>query len=195
MEGLNFEQSPSAPVVNPSPKRINKRFIYLVISLLLLLVLAFAGFKFLGSKGKSSPPPTPTPTPTETITSTPTPTVTPTPTPSPSKTPTPKPTSNPVDSSTGLDRSTLTVSVQNGSGVAGAAAKASDFLKSLGYDVTSTGNADNENYQNVTIQVKNSKSSFLSLLKSDLSKNYTVGTTSANLSASSSADSLVIIGK
>ena len=102
---------------------------------------------------------------------------------------------NPIDAATGLDRSTLSVEVQNGSGVTGAASKGSDILKSFGYKVSAIGNADNENYENATIQVKSTKSNYLALLKKDLGFSYTVGTTSADLEPSSTADALVIIGK
>lgn len=115
--------------------------------------------------------------------------------PSESPSPTPKPSVNPVDKATGLDRSKLNVVVQNGSGETGVATKGSDYLKGLGYNVSSTGNADNYNYTNVSIQVKSDKSDYLSLLKKDLGFNYTIGSTSADLSTSLSEDALVIIGK
>src|SRR3990167_9003906 len=83
---------------------------------------------------------------------------------------------------------------QNGSGEAGVAGKAAGILKDLGY-LASTGNADNFNYSNVTIQVKSTKSDYLALLKKDLSASYTIGSSSSDLSATSSADALVIIGK
>lgn len=92
-------------------------------------------------------------------------------------------------------RKTLSVYVKNGSGVTGAAAKATDFLKGLGYNVVSTGNADTQDYQSTKIQVKSNKSEFLNLLKNDLSKNYTVGETSSDLSESVTEDTLIIIGK
>ncbi len=92
-------------------------------------------------------------------------------------------------------RSSLSIEVLNGSGVAGEAAKASDILKKLGYKNILVGNADNTNYQNVSIQVKKSKEDTLNILRADLSKNYTIGETSSNLSESSTEDALVIIGK
>lgn len=92
-------------------------------------------------------------------------------------------------------KKTLSISVKNGSGVTGAAAKASDFLKGLGYNVISTGNADTQDYQNTKIQVKKDKSEFLNLLKADLSKNYTIGETSSDLPETSPEDTLIIIGK
>jgi len=102
---------------------------------------------------------------------------------------------NPIDSSTGLDRSTLSVEVQNGSGEPGIAGKGADVLRGFGYKIASTGNADNFDFVNVTIKVKSTKANFLALLKKDLGFSYTVGTTSADLDSSSAADALVIIGK
>lgn len=199
MEGLSFEQTPSAPVPAPARQKSRKRFFMLLAGIIIVILIIFAGTKILGSKGnKTTAEITPTPTQeilTETPTETPTASPTATTTPTPTSTPTPKPSANPVDSATGLDRSKLGVAVQNGSGVTGAAAKAADFLKGLGYDIVSTGNAATEDFTNVTIQVKSTKASFLSLLKKDLSTNYTVGSTSSDLDASSSADALVVIGK
>lgn len=201
MEGLNFEPTPSAPILSPRKKN-PKRFFILLAAIVVILILLFGTFKILGGSNSETPTDI-TPTPTDFITETPTPTETPTETPTatPTATPTPTPTptksatSNPVDSATGLDRSILDVQVQNGSGVTGAAKTAGDFLSGLGYNVISTGNADTQDFVNVTIQVKSTKSNYLSLLKKDLSSKYTVGTTSSDLSSSSTADALIVIGK
>ncbi len=181
-----------------NPKR-SKRFFFFILFLLIVGGLFFFGrSKISGIMHKLSSSPTPTVTPSSTpeptqVEDTPTPEETTTP--QETDTPTPKPTQNPVDSATGLDRSTLTVEIQNGSGTVGVASKASDILKNLGYHVTAIGNADNFDYDNTTIMVRDTKSDFLSLLQKDLSGSYTVGSTSAALSASSSADALVIVGK
>lgn len=191
MEGeLNISQ----PLKSPTPKR-SKRFIYLVIFIIVIFGLGFGINKFSASKESSTPKPSITPTPTEFQIPTDLPTPSSSPTPEESPSPTPKPTVNPVDKATGLDRSELLVSVQNGSGEVGVANKGSETLKSFGYNVVSIGNADNFEYENVVIQVKAGKSDYLALLKKDLAVNYTIGTTSEDLSASSSADALVIIGK
>ncbi|MDP2638117.1 MAG: LytR C-terminal domain-containing protein [Candidatus Levybacteria bacterium] len=101
---------------------------------------------------------------------------------------------SPVDKS-GLDRSKLSITVQNGSGIEGAAGKAAKILKDAGYNVASTGNADNYNYEGVTIKVKNSESDFINLLKKDLSKDYAIKSSSSDLPSSSPTDTLIIIGK
>lgn len=173
-----------------------KKFIYVII--FLIIVAGFfltKGLFFGSSEQKETPSITPTPTEYQFPTDTPTPSISPS---DSSAKATISPTTkevNPVDQSTGLDRSTLSIEVQNGSGVTGAASKGSDILKNFGYKISSIGNADNENYENVTIQVKSTKTNFLALLKKDLGFSYTVGTTSADLSSSSTADALVIIGK
>lgn len=171
--------------VPPARKSGKGKKLLLVLILLILLGAAFAGFNLI--KGKQTPTEeiTPTPTPTEEITSTPTPATetSPTPTVKPTATPTKKPTKN------------LTIKVLNGSGVTGAAKLASDYLTGLGYEITSTGNADNENFENTTIQIKPDKQTLLDQLKIDLSTKYTIGTTSADLSSTSSSDAIVTIGK
>jgi hypothetical protein len=101
---------------------------------------------------------------------------------------------SPIDKS-GLDRSKLSIMVENGSGIEGTAGKAANILKDLGYSTISTGNADNYNYQGATIKVKKEKSDFLNLLKTDLSKTYTITASSSDLSSTSSTDAIVIIGK
>ena len=92
-------------------------------------------------------------------------------------------------------RKNLSVAVRNGSGQAGAASGMSAFLKKLGYTVLPSANADAFTYTEITIQIKKSKSSMVSLLKEDLSGNYTVTETTTDLSESSAPDALVIVGK
>lgn len=87
------------------------------------------------------------------------------------------------------------VAVQNGSGEAGVAGSASTTLKNAGFTIASTGNADNFDYEGVTIQVKNSKKAILSDLEDALSKDYTISDTSTDLPESTNYDALVIIGK
>jgi len=101
---------------------------------------------------------------------------------------------SPIDKS-GLDRSTLSITVQNGSGIEGVAGKAATILKEFGYNVTSTGNADNYNYEGATIKVKKENSNFLDLLKKDMAKDYTITSTSSDLSSDSPTNAVIIIGK
>lgn len=178
---------------NKSPRR----FIFLVLFLLLFVAAIFGVTRFmgLGEDNEKKAEPTSSPTEIPFPTDVPTPSPKESPTPQVSKTPTPKPTANPIDKATGLDRSSLSVEVLNGSGKAGVASLASDLLKGLGYKVTSVGNADNFDYENTEIQVASSKSTYLDLLKKDLGNTYTIGTASGTLTASTSADAVVIVGK
>lgn len=179
----------------PDKKKTNKRFLYLVVAIVVIVVLFF-GYKIFGGKSSTSINEKPAVvTPEKLPTDTPEPTVSTSPTPKLTDTPTPKPTVNPLDKASGLDRSNLSVMVENGSGEAGVAGKGSDILKNLGYDVTGTDNADNFDYSNVVIEVKAASSDFLSLLEKDLGASYTIGSTSATLDDGFSSDALVIIGK
>ncbi len=197
MEENQFQEIPRTFTPGRSKRPLPKK----TIALLAFIVLVVLSVVFVKVTSKPKDQATSTistsPSPIETSMPSLSPEVSSSPSesPSPTPTPTPKPSVNPVDNATGLDRSKLSVIIQNGSGQAGVAGKASDYLKNLGYNVVSTGNADNYNYTNVFIQVKAGKSDFLPLLKKDLGFSYTIGTNSADLSGSSSEDALVIIGQ
>lgn len=199
--GFSENQAPQTahpqPTYSPQPRR-KRRLFPLIVLIVVIALLGIGISRFLGSKKTEQKlEPTPIPAPTEVLfpTDITVPTEASSPTPAPTKTPTPKPTVNPVDKATGLDRSELAIEVQNGSGTAGVAGKAADLLRSLGYRIAATGNAPNFDYASTVIDVKPAKNSFLTLLKNDLSQNYTIGTTSATLSATASADAIVIVGK
>lgn len=93
-----------------------------------------------------------------------------------------------------LKREDLKIQVLNGSGVAGAAGKAKDFLEGLGYTDVAVGNADASNYQETEISVLEEKSDYLDLLKKDLSEKYTLASDTGNLSGSSSYDVVITLG-
>lgn len=184
--------------VNPQPTFApqaggggGKKILLPIIIVIVVLAIIFGAGKFLGSRGQAIPEPTPFPT--QQPTATPTPTLETSPSPTPKATPTKKPT--PAATSSAVTSKGLSVRVLNGSGIAGRAASTADYLKGLGYDIASTGNADKSDYENTTITIKSSKQSFLAELKSDLAKKYQIGTTSATLSATDSADAEVILGK
>ncbi len=185
----------------PRSQSSAKKIIIIVTAIVVLGLLIFGVNRFLtGGQTEETPELTPSPTVEVFPTNTPEPTpeeVTPTLTPKPTNTPTPKPTSsiNPVDKTTGLDRSKLSIRIKNGSGVTGAAKKAGDILEALGYNIIQIGNADNSDYAQTEIQISSAQNKYLDLLKKDLSANYTVGSTSNDKSASESADAIVIIGK
>ncbi len=171
-----------------------KKYLAIVIFVVVIGLLIFGATKvFKSSNNKIDITPTPTqevvpsdtPIPTEAVSGTPTPT----------EKPTPAPKSSSIDKATGLDRSKIAIHVLNGNGTSGVSKKAADFLNGLGYNVVEMGNADNFNYDTTTIQIKAADSKYLPLLKKDLSANYTIGSTSADLSATGRDDAVVIIGK
>lgn len=195
MEENQFQEIPQTFTPGRAKRPLPKKTVALII-FVVLIILSVVFVKVTGKpKNQSTSTVSATASPIESSMPSLSPEASSSPSESPSPTPTPKPSVNPVDKATGLDRSKLSVTIQNGSGQAGVAGKASDYLKNLGYNVISTGNADNYNYTNVFIQVKADKSDYLALLKKDLGFNYTIGTASSDLSASSTEDALVIIGK
>lgn len=110
-------------------------------------------------------------------------------------TPSKSPTKAPVEDDEDTPASSGSVAVQNGSGESGVAGAAAEIVREAGFTVASTGNADNFDYTDVTIQVKNSKKSILADLEEALSKDYAIGDTSTDLPEATSYDALVIIGK
>lgn len=163
--------------------------IFLVILLLIPTVLGAIQIYQTFSLPKAAP--TPIPTTVVFPTDTPTPIASPTPT----MTPSPTPKGQTVDNTSGLDRSKLTILVENGSGKVGAANKAAQILKLAGYTIAGTKNADAYDYLDITISIKAEKAAYIPLLKKDLQDVYTIADTRTTLDASSSADALVIVGK
>jgi hypothetical protein len=157
-----------------------RRVILIIIGILILLGLIAVAIFATGGKGELEKDLTPTPT-MQIM-----PTSSPSPTPNVKETPTP--------TVSALDRGNISIEIQNGSGEKGVASKASTYLKGLGYKIDSTGNADNFDYDKTVIEIKASKKQYLDQLKSDLAKNYSVGSTSATLSSKESADAVVIVG-
>lgn len=213
-ESGSFSQSPFTSSSTTTPTSSNsgggkgKKIIFLIIILLILGSIAYGATVLLGSSGGDAEPtpaeeeffiPTDTPTPTEDPEATPvedTETET-----KEESTPTPKATTAPtkaasnsdsVDSATGLDRADITIVVQNGSGEAGVAGVMADKLRGLGYNISSTGNADNFDYTETVIKVKSASSKFAALLKKDLSDDYTIG--SATSDYTGTGDAVVIVG-
>ncbi len=94
-----------------------------------------------------------------------------------------------------LERSDLEVSVLNGSGVAGAANSTAAKLRSLGYEVVSTGNADKFDYTGLSVKVKKESQDFMDLLEKDLTASASAASVSASVDDSISTDAQVIVGK
>lgn len=172
---------------SPTPK---KRRTGLIVTIIVVLILAAGGYFFFNSRSQTAQKPTPTPAaqptlePTEEPTSTPSGTITPGDT-----TPTVRPTTGEVQ-----DATELNIQVLNGSGTVGVAGEVRDYLSGKGYSNVDTGNADNYDYTNVTINIKSSRKDFLADLQAALEDKYTLAD-SGTLSADSSYDATVIVGK
>lgn len=110
-------------------------------------------------------------------------------------TPTPTATLTPTPTPAAAVRGDITVQVLNGGGTPGSAGKAKAFLEKLGYTVANTGNTEEYTYKKTEIHVKPGKEAYLEFLKTDVAAEYILGTSSADLSADSSYDAQVIVGK
>jgi|SRR5579885_1664256 len=168
------------------------RLLLIFVILLVLTIIVLIGLYLLGAKTKklttfisSVPHLSPTLQPTSMPSATVSATVT------TAATPSGKLTITPTLSTT--SRSALSLAVLNGSGVPGAAEKVSEKLTGLGYNVTTTGNADTFTYQGITIKVKKTASSYLPLLKKDLASES--ASISAGIDNAISVDAEVIVGK
>ena len=73
-----------------------------------------------------------------------------------------------------INKKDFTVQVLNGSGTAGAAGIARDFLVTKGYNVVNVGNAANFNFKTAQVQIKNSKNQISNLLTKDLQERYAI---------------------
>lgn len=133
-------------------------------------VLAGGVFYFLNSVSNTL---TPSPTPIE-ITTSPTPSASP---------------------SAQIDLSKYSIKVLNGSGIAGQAGKVQDLLTSNGFKVSTTGNAVSYDYTDTIIQIgENVAPDFVAKLTQTLAEAYSVDSKTQNLSASETADVVIIVG-
>ncbi len=92
-----------------------------------------------------------------------------------------------------VNKKNFEIRILNGSGKAGTAFEAKNFLTSRGYKVVSIGNADNFNYQKTVARVKESRQSITSPLTKDLKERYAISVSSF-LPENESYDVLIIIG-
>jgi len=106
--------------------------------------------------------------------------------------PTEVPTATPVP--VDFDKAKFSIQVLNGSGVSGAAGSMETFLEELGYENIEIGNADNSDYQNITIQIKRDFEDFVEIISKDLSDSYTVDKDYEILDEDSKYDAVIIVG-
>lgn len=113
----------------------------------------------------------------------------------PTPTPTPAPTPTPTPTPAAIDKTSFEIKVLNGGGTPGAAGKMKTFLEEKGYKVSGTGNTEAYTFTSTEIHGKPTMTDAIANLKADLKDSYTLGSVSADLSASASADIQVIVGK
>ncbi len=177
MNGSKYYMKDEAPFSDfpaYSEKSTNKKPLAIFLVILLLIAAGVGGLYFLGSSrgAESQNAAVPTQSPTDP----------------------PLPTTVPVVEKE-LKRSELEVGVLNGSGIAGAANSTAATLRTLGYVVASTGNADKFDYTGITIKVKKGSSDFMDLLEKDLTASASAASVSASIDDSIPTDAQVIIGK
>lgn len=102
----------------------------------------------------------------------------------------PSPTPTPVE----FDRAELSIQILNGSGESGVAASMETFMEDLGYENLEIGNADNSDYENVTIQIKEEYEDLAQLIDEDLASDYTVNSDYEILEDDSEYDVVIIVG-
>jgi hypothetical protein len=97
-----------------------------------------------------------------------------------------------------LDLTTITVSVLNGSGIAGEAGKVKDLLSEAGFseDNIQTGNADSYDYQDISVSLKSGlPEKLIESIETSLSSNYEVKISGDDLQENSTYDVVIIVGK
>lgn len=166
-----------APIYQQSQEK-NAKWLWLLIVLIVIGALAFAFFRGIGPFANISPF-------VKQEVSSPTPFVQSSPTAS-----SPSPISE-----TEIDKTQPAIRVLNGSGIAGLASSAKDFLENLGWRVTSVGNAQAYDFDKTQVRLKDGFVKYQEALVGDLSDKYSVEVSSDSLSSTDSADIEVIVGK
>ena len=164
---------PSNPIYQ-EPKTKSAKWLWILVILIIIGGLVFAYVRGIGPFAninnlvKSSPSPTP-----EIVELAPTPEASPSPL---------------------VDKASAKVRVLNGSGETGKAATVKAFLETAGWKVASIGNADNSDFTQTEVRVKDKFSTFSDVMISDLSGKYSATANSEVLEASDSADIEVTVG-
>ncbi len=116
---------------------------------------------------------------------------------SPTPTPEPKPKPTTVPTEKPLDLKAYTISVLNGSGIVGKAAEVKTSLTTAGFTVSTTGNADRNDYTTTQVAVKKSvDKAYITKLEEELKKTFKVEAVSTIPSdASQQSDVTITLGK
>ncbi len=165
-----------APIYQQSQDK-NAKWLWLLIVLIIAGALVFAFFKGIGPFAAISP------FAKQEVSS-----------------PTPQVVSSPIvesspSATSGVDKAQPSLRILNGSGIAGLASSAKDFIEGLGWRVATVGNANTYDYEQTQIKLKNDFSKYQEPLIKDLSDKYSVKVSSSTLSFTDSADIEIIIGK
>lgn len=107
---------------------------------------------------------------------------------------TPASTSQPTPTPQALNRTEWSFEVLNGSGVTGAAKKIADSIKTLGYQVVKSGNADNQDFAQTQIFIKSDLQSKSDMVIADLKDVIKIASYAGELK-DSTASARIIIGK
>jgi uncharacterized protein YvpB len=100
------------------------------------------------------------------------------------------------DALTEINRSIPKIAIKNGAGEVGAASQMREILKDFGYSVNSIENADNFDYQNVSIAVKSNFSDYLYILSRDIKiAGYRIASFSASLADDQKMDVIIVVGR
>lgn len=174
---MDEQQTPVAgtPIYQESNQGKNAKWLWLLIIIIIIGGLVFAFIRGIGPFGQlrgGAEEASPTPTSDLSFVSSPSPEAT---------------------SGANIDKSSAKIRILNGSGKAGAASSAKDFLEGLGYKVASVGNADKYDFEQTVLRFKASFSDFEAALTSDMSSKYSV-TSGESLESTDSADIEVILG-
>ena len=174
---MDEQQSPisGTPIYQESSQEKNAKWLWLLIIVIIIGGLIFAFIKGIGpfaqlrgNKEEASP----SPTSESSFVASPTPEAT---------------------TGASVDKASAKIRILNGSGKAGAASSAKDFLEGKGYKVTAVGNATKFDFEKTVLRFKAVFKSFESALSDDMSSKYSVETGDL-LEASDSADIEVILG-
>jgi hypothetical protein len=100
------------------------------------------------------------------------------------------------DPLTEIDRSIPKISVKNGGRETGAANQMREILKDFGYSVNFIENADNFDYQDISVTVKRKFSDYLYILDRDIKlAGYEIASSSSNLADDQKTDAIVVVGR
>lgn len=102
--------------------------------------------------------------------------------------------STPTPTPAEMKRDAVSIQILNGGGKAGAATRMKKLLEEKGYTVKDTGNTEEYTYDKTEVHAKATKKEYLSLVEGDLSGEYSMGTSAADLEESVAYDIRVIVG-